>query len=137
MACGICDVVAAPSPDALVYEDDLFLGYQLAEVPGWVTVASKVHVDGPGALDDAQADGFGRVARSVTRALQAATGADRVHMVYLGENSRHFHAGFFPRRPDQPALLGNEGLLAELGSAADPDRAAEVRRAVRDALGAL
>jgi diadenosine tetraphosphate (Ap4A) HIT family hydrolase len=134
MACAICDTLAAPPEDTVVYEDDLFCAYQVADVPGWITIATKAHVEGPDEMDDAQAAGLGRVVRDVVRALKVATDAERVHVVYLGEHSRHLHAGLFPRAAGQPALLGNERLMAELGEAADPARAAAVRATVRDAV---
>lgn len=136
MACDICDRVAAGAHDAVVYDDGTFVAYQVAEVPGWITLATRAHVDGPQHLDDAEADGLGRLIRAVASAVVAATGAERTHVVYLGEHSRHFHAGFFPRSAGEGPLLGNEPLVAALGAGADPGRAATVRAAVRELLAA-
>jgi diadenosine tetraphosphate (Ap4A) HIT family hydrolase len=134
MSCHVCEALASADPDGVVYEDAAWLGYQVGHVPGWITLATREHVEGMEAMTDEQADAFGHAVRTVGGAVKAATQANRVHVVYLGEAARHVHAGLFPRRADQSPLLDNAGLVAELGSAADPQRAKAVREDVRRAV---
>ena len=113
-------------------DDGTWCAYQVAEVPGWIMLATREHVDGPDGLTNGQADSLGHHIRTVGAALKQTTAAERVHVVYLGEAARHFHAGFFPRVAGQEPLLGNDRVLAEVESAADPAGAATVRASVRE-----
>lgn len=131
MSCAICETLGALDPERVVLRDAHFSAYQLGDVPGYVTLVTNEHVEGPDALSDRQADRLGRVVRTLSGAIREVTDAERVHVVYLGEHARHFHLGFFPRRPDQGALLDNAPLVAELASAADASRAAQVRDEIR------
>lgn len=135
MSCHICELLTAQAAERVVLDDEVWCAYQVADVPGWITLATRQHVDGPDALTDGQADSFGRHVRAIGAALKQATGAERVHVVYLGEAARHFHAGLFPRLAGQEPLLGNERVVAEVESAADAARAASVRVHVRELLG--
>jgi diadenosine tetraphosphate (Ap4A) HIT family hydrolase len=134
VACRICELLLSQADDRVVLDDGTWCAYQVANVPGWITLATKHHVDGPESLTDLQTESLGRHIRAIGEAVKRATGAERVHVVYLGEAARHFHAGFFPRMSEQQALLGNERLLAEVSSAADPPGAATIRTRVRDLL---
>jgi diadenosine tetraphosphate (Ap4A) HIT family hydrolase len=134
MSCDLCGRIEAAPPDAVVLADDQFVVFQVGDVPGWITVATRRHAEGMEGLDEVEAARLGEVLRRVTAALRSATGADRVHAVYLGEHARHCHVGLFPRRPEQPSLFGNEALMAEMRSLGDGAAAGTVRGALRDAL---
>ena len=134
MSCHVCEAIHDAPDDRRVLDLPDWSAYQIGEVPGWITLAPKVHVEGPDQLTDAQAGSLGEHLRHVGRAIRMATGAERIHVVYLGESARHFHASLFPRRFGQPPLLGNERLIAELAADADPDGAATARDAIRAAL---
>jgi len=134
MSCGICERLGASPDEAVVYADEEFIAFSTADVPGWITVATRRHVEGMDGLDDAQAPRLGDALRRTMGAVRQATGAERVHAVYLGEHARHCHFWLFPRHDGQPPLFGNERLIAEIGDFADPGAAASVRAAIRDAL---
>lgn len=134
MSCHVCEAVASADHERVVYDRAGWLGYQLAEVPGWITLAPRQHVEGPDGLDDEQASAFGRALRDLARAVVQVTGATRAHVVYLGETARHFHASVFPRLAGEPALFGSEQLIAEIEAGADPERAQACRAAIRAAM---
>src|SRR5437763_909283 len=136
MSCQVCDLLATRADDALVFDDELFAAVQIGEVPGWIMLATKEHVEGLEGFGDAHADGFGRFARRAVAALKEATAADRIGLVYLGEHARHFHLGLFPRQPDQPSLFSNDALIAEMESGGDAAASASVRAAMRASLSA-
>lgn len=134
MSCDLCQRIEAAPPDTVVFADERFVVFQAGDVPGWITIASRRHAEGMDGLDDTEAAGLGEVLRRSMAALRSATGADRIHAVYLGENARHCHVGLFPRQPEQSSLFGNESLLAEMGSLGDPAAAGALRGRLRDAL---
>ena len=132
--CKTCQQVAAIAADVIVAQDDDWIAYNFADVPGWTILATREHVDGAHELSEAQAATLGGHVRRLGAAVTAATGADRVHVVYLGENSRHFHFGFFPRQAGEPSLLGNSGIVAEGAERQDVTRARALVTAMRGAL---
>ncbi len=134
MSCDLCQRIEAAAPDTVVFGDERFVVFQAGDVPGWLTIATRRHAEGMDGLDDEEATELGRLLRRCAAALRSATGADRIHAVYLGENARHCHVGLFPRRPEQSSLFGNESLLAEMRSLGDPAAASALRGTVRDAL---
>jgi diadenosine tetraphosphate (Ap4A) HIT family hydrolase len=117
-----------------VYDEGPWFAFAAADVPGWIMLASKQHVDGMWSLSADQADKLGAAIRAVGRAVIEATGAHRAHMVYLGESGLHFHLGFFPRAADDPPLLSNAAMLEQASSGADPERARVVSDAIRTSL---
>jgi diadenosine tetraphosphate (Ap4A) HIT family hydrolase len=119
----------------MVLDDGPFLAFQMADVPGWIMLATKDHVEGVDGLPDATADALGLTTRRVVTAIKRATEAERVHVVYIGEHARHFHLALLPRRSGEPALVGNERMLAAIDSDADPAGSASVRIRIRDLIG--
>jgi diadenosine tetraphosphate (Ap4A) HIT family hydrolase len=95
-------------------------------------LATRDHVEGPWSLSADDAATLGPALRDVARAAKAATAAERIHVVFLGENALHVHFGFFPRASGEPALLDN-GPMIEAMRTADANRAASIR----DAVGSL
>ena len=59
----------------------------------------------------------------MTSDVKSETGAERIHLVYLGENALHFHMGFFPRQQGEEALFPNQGLVDHIKEHADPGAA--------------
>jgi diadenosine tetraphosphate (Ap4A) HIT family hydrolase len=136
MSCHVCEAVASPARERIVLDDGTWCAYQVAEVPGWITLATKAHVEGPHALSAEQSTTLGWHIQRLASAIRAAVDDERTHVVYLGEAARHFHLGFFPRSADQEPLLSNDRVLAELSSRADAARASAVVAAIRRALTA-
>jgi diadenosine tetraphosphate (Ap4A) HIT family hydrolase len=134
--CHVCRTLAEPEPEQIVYDEGPWFAFLAANVPGWVMLATKEHVDGMWGLSPEAAAGLGPLLQRFGAAVKDVTGADRVHLVYLGENALHFHVGFFPRLPGEPALLENGRMVEEVETLADPDRARELGAAVRDSLHA-
>jgi diadenosine tetraphosphate (Ap4A) HIT family hydrolase len=133
-ACHVCATLTSTSSDQLVYDDGLWAGYLVADVPGWVMLAAKQHVEGMWSLSPEQASGLGDAVRSIGSAVKATTGADRVHLVYLGQSAPHFHMGFFPRLAGEPALFDNARLADAARSQVDPERARTVGADIRAAI---
>jgi diadenosine tetraphosphate (Ap4A) HIT family hydrolase len=134
-SCHVCATLKAVSSDQLVYDSGTWAAYPVADVPGWVMLAARQHVEGMWSLSPEQASGLGEAVRSIGAAVKAVTGADRVHLVFLGEASPHFHIGFFPRRTGEQALFDNARLAETAQSTVDPDRARAIGAAIRAAIG--
>jgi len=132
MSCHVCDGLAG-AEDRVVYDDPAWRAFQVAEVPGWVMLAPKEHVEGMWGLSDEQSARFGPALRDLSAAVKQATGADRVYLMYLGESAKHFHAGLFPLAPGAEPLVDNSRIAAA-AVAGDPERAQSVRAAIRAAL---
>jgi diadenosine tetraphosphate (Ap4A) HIT family hydrolase len=129
VSCHVCDGLAG-GEDRVVYDDPVWRAFQVAEVPGWIMLAPKEHVEGTWGLTDEQSERFGRALRDVSAAVKEATGADRVYCMYLGESARHFHAGLFPLQPGEEPLVDNSRIAAA-AAAGDPGRAQATREAIR------
>jgi diadenosine tetraphosphate (Ap4A) HIT family hydrolase len=99
-------------------------------------LAAREHVEGVDGLSDEQALTLGQVARRLGRAVRHATGAERVHLVYLGDNARHVHIALFPRQAGEAGLFDNAGLVTEMGRRQDAAVAAPLTAAIRGGAGA-
>ena len=130
--CHVCKALDNPDPADVVYDDGTWAAYLMAPVPGWITMAPKEHVEGVTELPPATAATLGQTARAIGVALKAETGADRIHMVYLGEGARHFHVGFFPRQAEDQSLFDNGRLLQTMESSSDQAEARRLGAAVRE-----
>lgn len=126
--CHICD--ALHDREHHVYDEDGWFAFAAAEVPGWMMLGTKQHVEGMWSMSPAQAAALGPAVRALGQALKQATGAHRCHIVYLGESGLHCHLAFFPREHGEPALLDNKPLLAAARSNRDPERAREIAERV-------
>lgn len=134
--CHVCSMLSQDDPDRIVYEDDHWRAFLMADVPGWVMLASKRHAEGPWGLSSGEAEGLGPAVQSVGAAVRDATSADRVHTVFLGENSLHFHLGFFPRVPGEPSLFDNSTLAAHMQEHQDSAKALVMGGQIRAARAA-
>jgi diadenosine tetraphosphate (Ap4A) HIT family hydrolase len=131
-SCHICALYADRARH--IYDDGPWFAGAVADVPGWVMLGTKEHLEGTASLSAEDAAGLGPALRAVGRAVQQATGAERVHMVFLGEAARHFHLAYFPRAAGEPALFDNGRLLETVKTASDAGRAAAVTEQLRSLL---
>jgi diadenosine tetraphosphate (Ap4A) HIT family hydrolase len=122
--CHVCKTLS--DPQQVLYDAGPWAAFLVANVPGWVMLGTKEHVEGMWGLSDDEAAGFGPAVRTIGRAVKETTGAERVHLVYLGENALHFHVGFFPRQRGEPPLLENGRMLEELKARANEEEAREL-----------
>ena len=106
------------------------------EVPGWLFVELRRHVDGPMGMDDAEAAELGGLIRDLTVAIQSATGAERVYLMAYGEMYPHFHVLLAPRMPFAPDDEKGPALFGKRGELADPAAAYETATRICQALNA-
>lgn len=132
--CHICATLAALPPERLVRDDGTWVVFNVADVPGWTMIAPHEHVDGIGGLSEDQAVSLGPLLREVGAAVRKATGAERVHVIYLGDSARHIHLGLFPRQAGEPGLLDNARMVAEVGERQDAARAASLTVVIRESI---
>lgn len=130
--CHICRAVA--DGGSHVYDEGAWVAYAAADVPGWVMLATKEHLEGMWSLSVEQSVGLGPAIRALGRAVIETTGAQRAHLVFLGESGLHFHLGFFPRAAGEPPLLDNAPLIEAAQTAADAERARVLAQRIRSAL---
>jgi diadenosine tetraphosphate (Ap4A) HIT family hydrolase len=130
-ACHVCAAVEAATPDGLVYDRGPWAAYAVADVPGWVMLASRRHAEGMWALDAEESSTLGEAIQAIGVAVKSETGAERIHLVYLGENALHFHMGFFPLQAGEEALFPNQGLVDHIQAHADADTARSVADRIR------
>ncbi|HEY1177251.1 MAG TPA: hypothetical protein VGF17_13935 [Phytomonospora sp.] len=103
------------------------------EVPGWFVLRVRRHAELITGLDDAELDTFARRARNLVAAVTEATGAPATYLLVFGENHRHFHALVAARGAHVPADRRNGDLLKLRAEHADPETAAALVPAVREA----
>jgi diadenosine tetraphosphate (Ap4A) HIT family hydrolase len=129
--CHVCKTLGSVDADQVVLDEGPWTATLMANVPGWVQLATKEHVEGPWSLGAEAAASLGPAVARIASALKRETGADRVHVVYLGQNALHFHLGFFPRQPGQDALLETGTMVSEMTATADPEKARALGAALR------
>jgi diadenosine tetraphosphate (Ap4A) HIT family hydrolase len=132
--CHVCTLLGSVEPEQVVLDEGPWTATLMANVPGWIQLATKEHVEGPWSLDEDEAATLGSALSRVASALKSETGADRIHVVYLGENALHFHLGLFPRRPGEEALLENGRIAEEVTATADQAKAQALGAALRNVL---
>lgn len=96
------------------------------EVPGWLFLELRCHVEGPMALDEAAAAEMGPLLVRITGAIQTATGAERVYVVAFGELHPHFHLALLPRMPFAPDDERGPALFLKRAELVDPKAAADM-----------
>jgi galactose-1-phosphate uridylyltransferase len=133
--CGLCP--DGGTPPAELVGPALDLGGWAAgvlrgfEVPGWLAVFPRRHVDAVDALSDLEADGLGGALRRVTAAVRAATGCEKVYAVSFGERLPHFHVLLMAVPADLPAELRGAALIGGRDRLRDPTAAREVAERLR------
>jgi len=144
--CDICRIHAdaACAPYEVVRDGRWVVRHHLPPAPlaGWAFLCAQRHVQGPADLDDAEADGFGRALRRVSRAVRAVTGCDRVYAIAFGQGAPHLHVHLVPRFDAECGTaawkVADWYRAVERGErpAADAAAVADAVRRMRDAIGA-
>jgi hypothetical protein len=139
-ACPFCDYYAtAGPPNGWLYVDDLW-GAWGGDVPGQLIVSTRRHVsDGPMGLSDEEARSLGPLLVRIARAMEVATGAERVYVLSLVDRLRHWHYSLTTRTAAVPT---EERGLAYLGptqvaARTDPTEAKALLERVRAALAGV
>jgi diadenosine tetraphosphate (Ap4A) HIT family hydrolase len=135
-ACPLCSAIAEAKADELVFERGPWIALTLIDVPGWLRVMTKRHAEGPWSLSEEEASTMGGVLQSVSEVTRSVTGAERVHIVGLGEGAVHFHYAVLPRLPGETPVFTGAPLVARAAEAADARRSAEIAARLRSAFAA-
>jgi len=119
----------------VVARDDLWAceivpGY---EVPGWFVLRTRRHAIGLPGLTPEELASFGPRARDAVAAVTEATGAPATYLMSFGENYRHYHALIAARGDDVPPERRSGDILKLRAERSDPDAAAKLVPAVRQA----
>lgn len=68
-----------------------------APLVGWTFLCAARHVQGAADFDDGEAEVFGGALRTVSRAVRALSGCDRVYAIAFGQGAPHLHVHLIPR----------------------------------------
>jgi diadenosine tetraphosphate (Ap4A) HIT family hydrolase len=138
--CAVCRSLLTARP---IWEDERWHVRHIDApwgIAGWMMLISKRHVAGPAHFDDAEAQTFGPVLRSLEKTLEEVTGALRIYTAALGESSPHFHCHMVPRYATMPRDAKAWGVFdlqraAQAGElTVDPSEVARLEDAYRSAL---
>ncbi|MER5948141.1 hypothetical protein ABT127_19005 [Streptomyces sp. NPDC001904] len=121
--------------NAVVFRDDLWSGETVPgyDVPGWFVLRVRRHAERITGLDEAELATFARRARDLVAAVTEVTGAPTTYLLVFGENHPHFHALITARGEDVPPDRRSGGILRLAKERADPEAAAVLVPAVRNA----
>jgi len=133
--CVFCKIIAREIPAAIVFEDDVSIGFLdiTPLFPGHVLLAPKAHAQ---TLTDLPADSVGPLflnARKLTRAVEIAMAAPGS---FIGINNRvsqsvpHLHIHIVPRRPKD----GLRGFFWPKNPYSGPEQIKETADKIRAAL---
>src|SRR3546814_11678741 len=117
--CSICEYIKNLTPDRVLWEDEYWLGGALLDVPGWIMVMTKRHVEGIWSLNDAEAARFGPMMRDIAGVIKDITGAERVHYAAMGEVALHYHNAILPRLPGQTPVWDSMNMVTRAHDDAD------------------
>ena len=95
------------------------------EAPGWLFLELRRHVEGPMAMDGAEASELGALLVQLTAGIERATQAEKVYVLAFGELFPHFHLLLAPRMPFAPTEHTGPNLLLNREDLIDRDAAAE------------
>jgi diadenosine tetraphosphate (Ap4A) HIT family hydrolase len=87
------------------------------DVPGWLRLQTMRHGEWLWDMTGDEAAEFGPLAAALSAALRRVTGAARVYLIALGENSLHMHALLIPRYGDN--FGGSDGIREDLTEGLD------------------
>jgi diadenosine tetraphosphate (Ap4A) HIT family hydrolase len=134
----MCDMAAAATPEQVIYDDDAWTAQIApgADVPGWVLVRAKRHVEGLWDLSDDEAASLGPLHRKLAGAIRGECAAERVYVMSMGEHAAHFHTMLFARAADVPVEWRSAALLEHRVDLADHDEAMRVAARLREAVSA-
>ena len=136
--CLLCAQDEAPD-EAVVFRDgdwacEIAPGF---EVPGWYFLRLRRHALGWSELSDAEAGGFGPVARDLMVALEQAFNAPARYLMTFGEAYPHFHCVVTVRTDDVPPASRSGAILGLRASRVDRAAALAQVPALREALAAV
>jgi diadenosine tetraphosphate (Ap4A) HIT family hydrolase len=120
---------------SVVFRDEMWAA-QIApglEVPGWIVLRARRHVERLTGLNNAESDSFGRRARDLAAALTEVTGAPATYLMTFCENHAHFHALITARGAAIPAKRRSAEILKLVAEQADPEAAARLVPAISQA----
>jgi len=130
--CHVCDAIQNDPPEREFLRDDLWYAGAAGEQPGWVRFQTLRHGDDwSWGLTTDESARLGPMVRSLSAAIRAATGAERVYIVGFGDNAMHFHMLLMPCYPDTPRDWRGSNLLAHHREIANASEAARVAKAIR------
>jgi diadenosine tetraphosphate (Ap4A) HIT family hydrolase len=94
--CSICAMIARSAGTEL-YGDKSWIAMPSPRRAAWAMLATKRHGDWTWGMTPEEAAGFGPVTAKLAMAVRKVSGASRVYMLGLGENTLHCHFLFIPR----------------------------------------
>lgn len=128
--CGLCPPAEGPpaeivgaAVDVGGWQAGVLRGY---EVPGWIAVFPRRHVESFDALDEAEADALGGSLRRAATAIRAGTCCAKVYAVSFGERIPHVHVLLMAVPADLADAHRGAALLAQRGRLRDPAAARAV-----------
>lgn len=98
LTCQIINKEIIP-PGGIIYKDDLILLHHCLDIniAGYFILSPIRHVEGIEQLNQNELIQLVQIAKRIVEALSYERYIDRVYMLSLGEESRHFHFHLFPR----------------------------------------
>ncbi len=131
--CAICAMVHAEPDDGWAYADDDWVAGTLAglEVPGWIVLALRRHAVETSALTEREAASLGAAIRLLTRAIEEATGAERVYLQAYGEREPHWHMLLSARTAEIPVEHRHVAFFSNREKYIDGDDAVAVVDRIR------
>ncbi|MGX1675541.1 hypothetical protein [Streptomyces sp. NPDC055400] len=132
--CHVCALGASATDTQTIYKDNAWTAASPAPVPGWIMLFPNRHNEGVWELGMDEAEQFGRLTVLLTGTLREVCDADRVYVMYAGENSPHFHAMLMARGAGIPAEWRGPALVDRHSELLDPDRANGVLASLRERL---
>jgi diadenosine tetraphosphate (Ap4A) HIT family hydrolase len=135
--CEFCAEDDAAGRDVVASTDLFHLGMTPShDVPGWLILWLRRHVESAAQLSDDEAAELGRQITRVSRALQQVVDAEKIYVVSLGENHPHFHVLLAARTAAMADSRG-PGLLADFEAFRDRRGALIVAGRVQTVLSAI
>ena len=134
--CPRCSGLAEEPPGGWVYEDDLWATavFDHMGVPGWLMTVLKRHAEATTELTQEEAESLGPLMVKLSRAIEEATGCERVYMQMYGEHYRHWHFMLCAREEHIPAEHRVWNFSVHHSDYVDLERAHEVAGRIRAAL---
>jgi len=106
------------------------------EVPGWLLVQSRPHVERLWDVDDGGPASLGPVLAATSEAVHQELGAERVYLISFNEGMTHWHMVIQARPDGVTEEAKGPNLLRRASDFIDTEAAARVAAAVRERLSA-
>lgn len=103
--CRACRANAEPDQPLLVWQNDLWVLRHMARpypALGWLVLHSRRHVPAMPLLPARELADLGPTIAVISRAIVETTGALRVYLASMTEDTPHFHAHLVPRYAEGP-----------------------------------